>query len=82
MARPMGIDRGDSAPQLGRSGYKKKVLDKRQHTGRPCLIEAYKVSHQWHALTGPIEGPAGDCQGQSQWQNQVCYSTLGRAVIL
>lgn len=33
MARAMGVDRGDSAPQLGRSGSKKKVLDKRQHSG-------------------------------------------------
>ena len=44
MARAMGVDRGDSAPQLGRSGNKKKVLDKFQHPERPsCLPEAGNV---------------------------------------
>lgn len=83
MARAMGVDRGDSVPQLGRSGSKKKVLDKRQrHWTLSVLRESGKVSCQLPLLAGPVEGPAGDCEGQSEWQNQICYSTLGGKLVI
>ena len=45
MARAMGVDRGDSAPQLGRSGNKKKVLEVLSNLTDPFVCQKQVMCH-------------------------------------